>query len=645
MSALLATLTNVAVFAQAGVDPTGATNPGGAPTAPTVGGRIASTATTLTTPDVAWRALAPLIILGLGAVILITLASLLRTRLPKGFYALYTVIVAGLAFASTVPLWARVQGWDHLLWWNLDTGTTGPFSTLGSSCASLGPSCGAVGIDGFSLAITMVICTAIILGALLSADYLRREGLEGPELYVLMLLSGAGGIVMAVANDLIIVFLGLETLSIAVYVLVAMHRKRVQSQEAGLKYFVLGGFSSAFFLYGVAMVYGATATTNVVKIKTLFATGIAAPIPTADIGPFTPGWHLNSPLLLLGLGLMLVGLGFKVAAVPFHFWSPDAYDGAPTPVTAFMAAAVKAAAFAALVRVFAVGFQAYTSDWRPVIAALAALSMVVGSLLAIVQTNVKRTLAYSSISHAGFILMALQASSTGGNQAILFYVITYTFMVAGSFGVVMLVARKGDGRTSLDDYRGLGTSSPGLALLFTVFLLAQAGVPFTSGFVAKLYTVIAAIDTGATWLAIIAMVSSVVATYLYLRIIVSMYMSGSVEDGTMPAPTRAARVKIPFPAGLALAVCFFVTIGAGIFPGPLTDFTGNGTSVLVNVAEPPAPPAAAPALGLTPGSGATGSGTDPATAPSASTPETSTPTASTPTASTPADATSTPPAP
>ncbi len=631
MSALLATLTNVAVFAQAGVD---TPNPGGAPTAPTVGGRIASSATTLTTPDVAWRALAPLIILGVGAVLLITISSLVRAKLPKSFFSLFTVAVAGLAFASTVPLWARVQGWDHLLWWNLDTGTTGPFSTLGSSCASLGPSCGAVGIDGFSLAITMVICASIILGALFSADYLQREGLDGPELYVLMLLSGAGGIVMAVANDLIIVFLGLETLSIAVYVLVAMHRKRVQSQEAGLKYFVLGGFSSAFFLYGVAMVYGATATTNVVKIKTLFATGIAAPLPTNDIGPFTPGWHLNSPLLLLGLGLMLVGLGFKVAAVPFHFWSPDAYDGAPTPVTGFMAAAVKAAAFAALVRIFAVGFQTYSSDWRPVIAALAALSMVVGSLLAIVQTNVKRTLAYSSISHAGFILMALQASSTGGNQAILFYLITYMFMVAGSFGIVMIVARKGDGRTTLDDYRGLGSTNPGLALLFTIFLLSQAGVPFTSGFVAKLYTVIAAIDGGATWLAIIGMVSSVVATYLYLRIIVSMYMSGSVEDGTMPPATRASRLKIPFGAGLALAVCLLVTIGAGIFPGPLTDFTGNGTSVLVNVAEPPAVAPAGTGLGVAPqgsdpqssgqGAGATGAtdtGTQqPAEAPTPSAP-------------------------
>jgi NADH-quinone oxidoreductase subunit N len=538
------------------------------------------------TPDVAWRALLPLLILGLGAVLLLTITSLLRKRrLGSGFYAGWTVAVASLSMLAVVPLWARVQGWDHIFWWDLDTGTTGPFSTLGTTCTSVGSSCGAVGIDGFSLTLTLLIGAAVIITALLASSYLRREGLDGPELYVLLLLSASGGVVMAMANDLMVLFLGLETLSIAVYVLAAMHLKRVQSQEAGLKYFVMGAFSSAFFLYGVAMIYGATGTTNLVTIKDLLASQVFSPItsPVESLSDVT----LNSPLLLLGLGLLLVGLGFKVAAVPFHFWSPDVYDGSPTPVVAFMASAVKAAGFAALVRVFVLAFGTYVNDWRPIVAVLAALSMIVGSLLAIVQSNVKRTLAYSSINHAGFILMALAASSPEGVTAIVFYLIAYTFMVAGSFAVVTLVARQGDGRTDLNDYRGLSAANPLLALTFTIFLLAQAGVPFTSGFVAKLYTIIASIAAEATWLAIVAMVSSVVAAFLYLRIIVAMYMSGDTEDGTMPAPTKADRIRIPFATGVALAACLAVTVGAGIFPGPVTDFASESTPVLVQLDESP----------------------------------------------------------
>jgi NADH-quinone oxidoreductase subunit N len=438
------------------------------------------------------------------------------------------------------------------------------------------PTCGVVGIDGFSLALTLIIGVAIILGALLAADYLRREKLEGPELYMLLLLSGAGGIVMAMANDLVVLFLGLETLSIAGYVLTSLHLRRTQSQEAGIKYFVLGGFASAFFLYGIAMTYGATGTTNLVSIRNVLSAHVFNQLPTSGI--ITA--HLTAPLLLLGLGLMLVGLGFKVAAVPFHFWSPDVYDGAPTPVVAFMASAFKAAGFAALVRVFAVGFQAYTTSWRPIVSVLAALSMVIGAILAIVQINVKRTLAYSSINHAGFILMALAASSDAGNSAIVFYLVAYTFMVAGSFGVATIVSRRGDNRTSLDDYRGLSRTSPGLALVFTIFLLAQAGVPFTSGFVAKLYTVIAAVQANGTWLAIVAMVTSVIAAYLYLRIIVSMYMAPPVD-------AAARKLRVPAGARVALALCLFVTIGAGIWPGPLTEASGNAKPVLVNLPEPP----------------------------------------------------------
>jgi NADH-quinone oxidoreductase subunit N len=574
---IAAPLASFATFGQA--DPTSTV-----PEATLFGGAADATGA-VATPDVAWRALLPLLILGVGAVLLLTITSLLHKRkLGSGFYAGWTVLVASLSMLAVVPLWARVQGWDHIFWWDLDTGVTGAFSTLGTTCSTVGSSCGAVGIDGFSLTLTLLIGAAVILTALVASSYLPGEGLDGPELYVLLLLSASGGVVMAMANDLIVLFLGLETLSIAVYVLAAMHLKRAQSQEAGMKYFVMGAFSSAFFLYGIAMIYGATGTTNLVTIKDLLATQVFAPI--ASPVDALDGVTLNSPLLLLGLGLLLVGLGFKVAAVPFHFWSPDVYDGSPTPVVAFMASAVKAAGFAALVRVFVLTFGTYVNDWRPIVAVIAALSMVVGSLVAIVQTNVKRTLAYSSINHAGFILMALAASSPEGTSAIVFYLIAYTFMVAGSFAVVTLVARQGDGRTSLDDYRGLSAANPLLAITFTIFLLAQAGVPFTSGFVAKLYTVIASIAAEATWLAIIAMVSSVVAAYLYLRIIVAMYMSGDTEDGTMPAPSKADRIRIPLATGAAIAVCLVVTLGAGIFPGPVTDFAGESTPVLVKLDEP-----------------------------------------------------------
>ncbi len=277
---------------------------------------------------------------------------------------------------------------------------------------------------------TIVICAAVILTALIADDYLRREGLDGPELSILVLLSASGGVIMASANDLIVMFLGLEILSIAVYVLAAMHRKRLSSQEAGVKYFVLGAFSSAFLLYGIAFVYGGTGSTNLVRIVDYFSTSVVA----------------SNGLILAGLALMLVGFGFKVAAAPFHWWTPDVYQGAPSPVVAFMASAVKAAGFAGLLRVFYLGFDSWQDDWKPIVFALAALTLLVGSILAVVQTNVKRMLAYSSISHAGFMLVGVQVATGLGVAAVLFYLAAYTFMVAGSFAVVTLVGRAGDGR-------------------------------------------------------------------------------------------------------------------------------------------------------------------------------------------------------
>ncbi len=489
----------------------------------------------LATPEIDWTAIVPHLVLMGGALLLLTVSSLLRHRIPAWFYAPYTAAVGVGASLGSIHLWQRVQNSD------------GPFTALA----------GAVGIDGFSVFLIVLISASVVLTALLADDYLRREDLVGPELYVLLLLSASGGATMASANDLIVLFLGLEVLSIAVYVLAAMNPRRVQSQEAGLKYFVLGAFSSAFFLYGIALVYGATGSTSLVDVKAFLADTVL----------------VEDGLLLGGFALMLVGLGFKVAAVPFHAWTPDVYEGAPTPVVAYMASGVKAAGFAGLVRVFVLTFGDFATDWQPIVYAVAVVTLLVGAVLAVVQTNVKRMLAYSSISHAGFILVGVQAATARGTSAVLFYLAAYTFMIAGSFGIVTLVGRRGDRRHSLGDYAGLAARRPVLAFTFAVLLLAQAGVPFTSGFVAKFYIIGAAVDARSYWLAVVAMVSAVIAAFLYLRIVVAMYL-GTPDEGL-------AAVRVPAGAALMLVLAVGFTIGFGLFPDPLADLADDAIPALV----------------------------------------------------------------
>jgi NADH-quinone oxidoreductase subunit N len=490
------------------------------------------------TPHVDWWALGPVLALVTGALLLMLLTSFVRSRLFPGAYASVTTVAGLAAIGLSVPLWRRVQDADR-----------GPFSTLD----------GAIGVDGFSVFATVVIAAGVVLTALLIDGYLRREGIDGIEAYALVLLSAAGGVVMAQANDLIVLFLGLEVLSIAVYVLAAMHLRRVTSQEAGLKYFVLGSFASAFLLYGIALLYGGTGTTNLTTIMGLLSTSVLE----------------HDGLVFAGLALVLVGLGFKVSAVPFHFWTPDVYQGAPTPMVAWMASGVKVAGFAGLIRVFVLGFQTYAVDWQPMIYGLAIATLLVGSVLAVVQTNVKRMLAYSSISHAGYVLVGIQAATDEGVQGALFYLAAYTFMVAGSFGVVTLVGRQGDSHHALDDYRGLGRERPLLALTLTLLLLAQAGVPLTSGFFAKFYVISAAVDAGSVPLAVVAMLAAVIAAFLYLRIIVAMYMSD--ED----APAEGGRVAISVGAGVALTLCLLVTVGVGVWPGAISHWAEEAIPVLV----------------------------------------------------------------
>ncbi|MGH9278511.1 MAG: NADH-quinone oxidoreductase subunit N [Acidimicrobiales bacterium] len=492
--------------------------------------------TTTFLPPIEWSQLGPELILVGGALVLLVAGVFLRDRHAGPGYAVFTLATVAAALVATWALWDQVTGTGE---------DSGPRLAVADAMV----------IDGFGLFFTAIICSAIVLAVLLADSYLQRERLDRPDFYVLLLLSASGGILMAKANDLIIVFLGLEILSIALYILAGYQRERPRSLEASIKYFVLGAFSSAFFLYGVALTYGAIGSTNLLIISEFLRTQT-----------------ITTGVLLGGMALLLVGLGFKVAAVPFHMWTPDVYEGAPTPVTGFMAAAAKAAGFAALLRIFFSAFGTNEVDWRPIIWVLAVLSLVVGSLLAVVQTDVKRMLAYSSISHAGYVLVGLQAASTTGVAASLFYLMTYTFMVLGSFGIATIVGRKGDDRHSIDDYRGLAKARPGLALTFTVFLLAQAGVPFTAGFLAKLYVVSAAVEAHSYALAVIAMVAAVIATFFYLRVIVTMYMSGEAAEGE-----ERPEFAIPMGTGAALGLALAFTLVVGFLPEAVLDFARNAT--------------------------------------------------------------------
>lgn len=487
-------------------------------------------------PDVQWFALSPMLVL-LGGALGLLLVGALTPAWPKRLYAIVTAVVAGTSGALALVLWD-------------DISDNGPMTLVG----------GAIAFDKLSMFMIITICSALLLVAMLTDDYLQDTPNQGPEIYALYMVAAIGGIVMASANDFIVLFLGLEMLSLAMYVLAASNRRSSESAESGIKYFVLGGFASAFFLYGIALVYGGTGTTNISEMVTALQ---------SLIDPFN-----NDTLALAGIALMIVGLGFKVAAVPFHVWTPDVYQGAPTPVTAFMASVGKAAAFAAMIRVLVVALPFYKDDWTPVIWVLALITVLGGSILAVVQNNVKRMLAFSSISHAGFILVGLEAAGHGagdpdpgpGVPSMVLYLILYAVIVIGSFAVVTVVSRSSGGDTNLDSFTGLAARRPVLALAFTVLLLAQAGVPFTSGFIAKFGVIQAAVDVESYVLAIIAMVAAVIAAYLYLRIMVSMWVGDGSGDVASKPP-----VRVPFAMGATIFVSVTFTLLLGVFPGWLID--------------------------------------------------------------------------
>ena len=575
-------------------------------TATSIGGLLAqvSPGNLVPTPSIDWEALVPHLLLAGGGVLLLTIVSLAGKRLPSGFASAYTFAIGVGTVLSSIALWHRIA----------DEGAT---STLS----------GMVGIDRFTMFVTGLIGGVVALVALLAHDYVKREKLWGTELYVLLLLSATGGVIMAGANDLIVLFLGLEVLSIAAYVLAAMHLRRSESQEAGMKYFVLGAFSSAFLLYGIALIYGAVGSTKLTYIVQFLEEGALE----------------RDGLLLGGFALLLVGMFFKVAAVPFHAWTPDVYQGSPTPVVAYMASAVKAAGFAALLRVFVAAFESYKADWQPIVYAIALLTMFAGGAMAIVQTDVKRMLAYSSISHAGFILVGVQAATEDGVAASLFYLAAYAAIAVGSFAVVSQVAA-GSGRrseaavggkaasdsggaadypTSSEDpannsitaYKGLAKRRPILSAAFMVLLLAQAGVPFTAGFFAKFTVISAAVDARSFWLAILAMISAVISAFIYLRLLVAMYLPGedapeSEADGattepaaatssnaatgpaanasaakaslaTTPATATRQAPRLPTRESIVIAITTAFTLTFGIVPSYLYDLTQEALIALV----------------------------------------------------------------
>jgi len=476
--------------------------------------------------DAAFLPLAPLLVVT-GTAFLLILLDLLPPRDSKGHLGLVALVGIVATLLVALFLWGRAGR---------------AFS-------------GMVVLDNFALFFDVVICYAAALVLLLSMDYLRRNGMETGEYYILVLFSTLGMLLMVHASDLIVIFLALELMSLSLYVLAGFFRWRLAAGESSMKYFLLGAFATGFFVYGVALIYGATGTTAL--------DGIAVAAGSAP----------RDPLLLIGLGLLLVGFGFKVSSVPFHMWVRDVYEGAPTSVAALIATGSKAAGFGALLRVLLSTFKVAQPDWTALLWVLAVLTMTVGNVVAIAQSNLKRMLAYSSVAHAGYMLVGVVARGSLGAGGVLFYLLVYTFTTVGAFGVILLLERERREAVNLDDYGGLAAHHPVLALTLALFLLSLIGVPPTAGFAGKFYLFGAAVRSGYIWLAIIAVLNSVVAAYYYLRLIVYMYMRDQEGALTEPVPSFAGR--------LALGIALWGVFQLGLMPGPVLDLAQAAVAPLL----------------------------------------------------------------
>jgi NADH-quinone oxidoreductase subunit N len=422
-----------------------------------------------------------------------------------------------------------------------------------------------VRVDGFSIFFHVLIIAIAAVVILSSYEYMAVQRIRAGEYYALILFGAVGMALMSSAVELVLIFIALEISSISSYVLAGFRRQAASSAESSLKYFLLGSFATAFFLYGVALMFGATGSTNIDQISGTLGAG---PIPL---------------LAFVAVALMFVGLGFKVAAAPFHIWTPDVYEGAPAPIVGFMSTAPKAAAFAVLLRVVFV-INVHAIFW--VIWVSAALSMTLGNVGALVQNNVKRLLAYSSIAHAGYLLMAFADTPAIGTSAAMFYLAAYAAMNLGAFAVVSHFANAGERYVTLEDYEGLGRSSPLLAATLTIFLLSLIGIPMTGGFLAKFYVFSSSIQANLIWLTIIGVLNSGVGAYYYLRIIVMMYM----REARKEVPVT----RVPIPLGVALATCLAATLYLGLFPNSVLQYSQESAWQLVHRASPEAPSSVPP---------------------------------------------------
>ena len=469
----------------------------------------------LTAIDFQWLPILPLVTIAIAAIVVLLAGVRVPDDESDGLGWLSIASIA-IAFVLTLAMWGQ---------------NTTAFA-------------GSIAIDDFAVYFELAILFVAAVIVLMSLNYADEVRLPGAEYYSLILFAALGMMLMAAAGDLIIIFLGLETMSIAIYVLAGLKRTDPRSNEAAIKYFLLGAFSTGFLLYGIALIYGATGTIKLEPIRTALTHGAA----------------LGSPLLLLGVGMMLIGFGFKIAAVPFHMWTPDAYEGAPTPITAYMATGVKLAAFAGFLRVFPLHLGAVSADWSPVLWVMAALTMTVGNIVALVQTNIKRMLAYSAIAHAGYLLVAMAAVVPQAGAAMLYYLVGYVVANLGAFGVVTALERRAEPHDLIADFRGLAQRQPALAAAMAIFLLSFTGVPPLVGFIGKFYIFSAALQGGLVWLVVIAVLNAVMAAYYYVYIIVVMYM----QEGGIAVRSMSLRPGLV----ATIAIALIATILIGIYPAP-----------------------------------------------------------------------------
>jgi len=468
---------------------------------------------TIVIPAINMAVIAPEVILSLFAMAVLLINVFVKGE-SKGYLGYLSI--AGIV----VSLFSVVSGWGN---------PTEAFS-------------GTIVQDNFAIFFKVIFLISAAMSILITDKYLVREECNQGEVYPLILFATVGMMLMAAGTDLMTIFLGLEVLSVSLYILAGFNRGSLKSNEAGLKYFLLGAFSTGFLLYGMALTYGATGTTKVAKIATF--------ISQSGIGT-------SNLMLLTGMLLMATGFAFKVAAAPFHMWTPDVYEGAPTPMTAFMSVGPKAAGFAAFLRVFLVALPAFKAEWTWLIWGLAVLTMTVGNITALYQQNIKRMLAYSSIAHAGYVLVGFTAGNAVGTAGILFYMLSYAFMNIGAFAVIILVGKKGEENNNVSDYAGFGYKHPLLGIAMCIFLFSLAGIPPAAGFIGKFYLFSGAIQAGYIWLAIIGVLNSAASVYYYLRVMVFMYFKEPNEE--------FAWVKLT----PAFIICLIIAVAGVLIPGVL----------------------------------------------------------------------------